>query len=49
MGTSLAKYSHKKQAKRIEEPKVKPVDSKSFLDGVKKLEPIHVNGYVCLF
>lgn len=49
MGESSAKHSLKKKGKRTEEPVVKPVDPTLFIDGVRKLEPTHIKGYVCLF
>ena len=50
MGKYLVKPSSKKKPlQRTEEPVVKLVDKATFLSGIKKIEPVAVKGYVCLF
>lgn len=51
MGESLVKsfLGQKKVQTRIEEKETAQVDSKTFLSGVRKVEPVSIKGYVCLF
>jgi predicted component of type VI protein secretion system len=51
MGESSVKsfLGQKKAQTRVEEKKTVKVDSKTFLSGVHKVEPVSIKGYVCLF